>query len=225
MIRSIAHRRDRGPGRRRGSRRRDPRRRRPAGADRRARATRRSSARPISRSIRHDPRNRADRRPGQGAGRTRRQGRRFPPTFTSCGRCDARRGNGVALVDVVNRGRKMITDRFNRGGDAGSGKRDADLGDGFLMRTVSRWSGSAGSSTSGARQRPDGRSTSPRAAARSSASMSAGACSCRTTGARTSPSPTWPAIRRTMRQRRYGADGAGRPVRRAAGRCRANVGA
>ena len=42
-------------------------------------------------------------------------------------------GNGVALVDVVNRGRKMILTGFNRGRHAGSANA-ADLGDGFLMR-------------------------------------------------------------------------------------------
>jgi len=40
------------------------------------------------------------------------------------------RGNGVALVEVVNRGRKTLT-RFNRGGSADPST-EADLGDGFL---------------------------------------------------------------------------------------------
>ena len=42
-------------------------------------------------------------------------------------------GNGVALVDVVNRGRKMIMTGFNRGGTQDP-QTQADLGDGFLMR-------------------------------------------------------------------------------------------
>ncbi len=42
-------------------------------------------------------------------------------------------GNGVALVDVVNRGRKMILTGFNRGGTLDP-QTSADLGDGFLMR-------------------------------------------------------------------------------------------
>ena len=46
---------------------------------------------------------------------------------------DAARSNGVVLVDVVNRGRKTILTSFNRGAVADPAK-DADLGDGFLMR-------------------------------------------------------------------------------------------
>ena len=46
---------------------------------------------------------------------------------------DGTRSNGVALVDVVNRGRKMVLTRFNRGG-ASDPTTDADLGDGFLMK-------------------------------------------------------------------------------------------
>jgi hypothetical protein len=46
---------------------------------------------------------------------------------------DPARSNGVALVDVVNRGRKMILSGFNRGG-ALDPATDADLGDGLLMR-------------------------------------------------------------------------------------------
>ncbi len=42
-------------------------------------------------------------------------------------------GNGVALVDVVNRGRKMILTGFNRGGTQDP-QSPADFGDGFLMR-------------------------------------------------------------------------------------------
>ncbi len=43
------------------------------------------------------------------------------------------RSNGVALVDVVNRGRKMTLNSFNRGGTLDPAT-EADLGDGFLMR-------------------------------------------------------------------------------------------
>jgi Alpha/beta hydrolase domain len=41
--------------------------------------------------------------------------------------------NGVALVDVVNRGRKMTLNGFNRGGSLDPAT-ETDLGDGFLMR-------------------------------------------------------------------------------------------
>ena len=46
---------------------------------------------------------------------------------------DASRSNRVALVDVANRGRKMVLSGFNRGG-ASDPATAADLGDGFLMR-------------------------------------------------------------------------------------------
>jgi hypothetical protein len=46
---------------------------------------------------------------------------------------DASKANGVALVDVVNRGRKTIMTTFNRGAVADPAS-DADLGDGFLIR-------------------------------------------------------------------------------------------
>jgi hypothetical protein len=46
---------------------------------------------------------------------------------------DAARSNGIALVDVANRGRKMILNGFNRGA-ATDPATDADLGDGFLMK-------------------------------------------------------------------------------------------
>ena len=46
---------------------------------------------------------------------------------------DASRGNGVALVDVVNRGRKMTLNGFSRGGTLDPAT-EADLGDGFLTR-------------------------------------------------------------------------------------------
>ncbi len=46
---------------------------------------------------------------------------------------DASRSNGVALVDVVNRGRKMTLNGYSRGGTLDPAT-EADLGDGFLTR-------------------------------------------------------------------------------------------
>jgi Alpha/beta hydrolase domain len=46
---------------------------------------------------------------------------------------DRTRSNGMALVDVVNRGRKTILTSFNRGGTPDPAT-EADLGDGFLMK-------------------------------------------------------------------------------------------
>ena len=46
---------------------------------------------------------------------------------------DVRRSNGVALIDVPNRGRKLILNGFDRGGSNDPAS-DADLGDQFLMR-------------------------------------------------------------------------------------------
>ena len=46
---------------------------------------------------------------------------------------DASKSNGVALIDVVNRGRKTIMTTFNRGAVAEPGS-DTDLGDAFLTR-------------------------------------------------------------------------------------------
>jgi hypothetical protein len=46
---------------------------------------------------------------------------------------DASRSNGVALVDVVNRGRKMTLTGYSRGGTLDPAT-EADLGDGFLTR-------------------------------------------------------------------------------------------
>jgi hypothetical protein len=46
---------------------------------------------------------------------------------------DATRSNGVALVDVVNRGRKMTLNGYSRGGTLDPAT-EADLGDGFLTR-------------------------------------------------------------------------------------------
>src|SRR5262245_3766451 len=46
---------------------------------------------------------------------------------------DASKANGVALIDVVNRGRKTVMTTFNRGAIADP-ENDADLGDAFLTR-------------------------------------------------------------------------------------------
>lgn len=46
---------------------------------------------------------------------------------------EATASNGVALMDVPNRGRKMVLSGFNRGG-LSDPVTEADLGDGFLMR-------------------------------------------------------------------------------------------
>src|SRR2546425_1004115 len=46
---------------------------------------------------------------------------------------DAARSNGVAFIDVVNRGRKTTLTGFNRGATADP-ITDADLGDGFLTK-------------------------------------------------------------------------------------------
>ncbi len=47
---------------------------------------------------------------------------------------DAARGNGVALLDVVNRGNKTILSSFNRASSAGDFSEEAEFGDGFLLR-------------------------------------------------------------------------------------------
>jgi Alpha/beta hydrolase domain len=47
---------------------------------------------------------------------------------------DAARGNGVALFDVLNRGRKNIIQQFNRAPQVPDPTVEADFGDGFLMR-------------------------------------------------------------------------------------------
>ena len=65
---------------------------------------------------------------------------------------DAARGNGVALFDVLNRGRKNILRDFNRSGQALDPSTEADFGDGFLMRqgyTLVLWAGSSTSPTAG----------------------------------------------------------------------------
>ena len=47
---------------------------------------------------------------------------------------DATRGNGVALIDIVNRGRRTVLTGFNRAPAAGDLTAEADFGDGLLMR-------------------------------------------------------------------------------------------
>ncbi len=47
---------------------------------------------------------------------------------------DAARGNGAALIDILNRGRKNVLRDFNRAGPAADPTADAEFGDGFLMR-------------------------------------------------------------------------------------------
>jgi Alpha/beta hydrolase domain len=47
---------------------------------------------------------------------------------------DAARGNGVALFDVLNRGRKNIIQQFNRAHQVPDPTAEVDFGDGFLMR-------------------------------------------------------------------------------------------
>jgi hypothetical protein len=47
---------------------------------------------------------------------------------------DAARGNGIALFDVLNRGRKNILRDFNRALPVADPTSEADFGDGFLMR-------------------------------------------------------------------------------------------
>jgi hypothetical protein len=46
---------------------------------------------------------------------------------------EAGRGNGVALVDVVNRGRRTVLTSFNRATASGDLSTDADFGDGLLL--------------------------------------------------------------------------------------------
>ena len=47
---------------------------------------------------------------------------------------DAARRNGIALLDVLNRGRKNILRDFNRAPPVADAASEADFGDGFLMR-------------------------------------------------------------------------------------------
>ena len=63
---------------------------------------------------------------------------------------DAGKSNDIALVEVLNRGRKLIVNGFTRGG-SNDPSSDADLGDRFLLDRASRSCGSAGSLTSGVR--------------------------------------------------------------------------
>ncbi len=46
---------------------------------------------------------------------------------------DQARGNGVALLDIANRGRKMALSAFNRAAGTGDLSTDAEVGDGFLF--------------------------------------------------------------------------------------------
>lgn len=79
-----------------------------------------------------DPRNRViadlDKAPVNAAGRVE-----FSADLYLLRPKDAARSNGIALVDVVNRGRKMVLTGFNRGGTIDPAT-DADLGDQFLLR-------------------------------------------------------------------------------------------
>ncbi len=59
---------------------------------------------------------------------------------------DPTHGNGVALFDVVNRGRIGVLTAFNRGTGSSDPAKDTDFGDGLLMREgyhtiVARWLG------------------------------------------------------------------------------------
>ena len=47
---------------------------------------------------------------------------------------DPARGNGVALFEVVNRGRKGLLTRFNHAADSTDPVTEADFGDGYLLR-------------------------------------------------------------------------------------------
>jgi hypothetical protein len=47
---------------------------------------------------------------------------------------DQARGNSVALIDIVNRGRRTVLTSFNRATGAGDLSTDAEFGDGLLMR-------------------------------------------------------------------------------------------
>jgi Alpha/beta hydrolase domain len=47
---------------------------------------------------------------------------------------DQARGNQVALIDIVNRGRRTVLTSFNRATGAGDLSAEADFGDGLLMR-------------------------------------------------------------------------------------------
>ena len=47
---------------------------------------------------------------------------------------DQARGNRVALIDIVNRGRRTVLTSFNRATGAGDLSTEAEFGDGLLMR-------------------------------------------------------------------------------------------
>lgn len=47
---------------------------------------------------------------------------------------DPAKRNGIALLDVVNRGNKMVLSSFNRARSAGDFSDEAEFGDGFLLR-------------------------------------------------------------------------------------------
>jgi hypothetical protein len=47
---------------------------------------------------------------------------------------DAARGSGLAILDVVNRGRKRVLTAFNRAAATGKLTTDAEIGDGLLLR-------------------------------------------------------------------------------------------
>ena len=70
-----------------------------------------------------------DKAPRDGAGRVA-----FSADLYMLAPKDAARGNGVALFDILNRGRKNILRDFNRAPVALDPTTDADFGDGFLMR-------------------------------------------------------------------------------------------
>jgi hypothetical protein len=46
---------------------------------------------------------------------------------------DPSRGSGIALLDVVNRGRKTVFTSFNRAAPTGNLATEAEIGDGFLL--------------------------------------------------------------------------------------------
>jgi hypothetical protein len=78
------------------------------------------------------PRNRLvvdiDRAPVNAAGRVA-----FTADLTILRPRDATRGNGIALVDIPNRGRKVALSAFNRAAGTGDLTTEAEAGDGFLF--------------------------------------------------------------------------------------------
>ena len=79
-----------------------------------------------------DPRNRViadlDKAPTNSAGRVE-----FSADLYILRPKDANRSNDIALVEVLNRGRKLVLAGFTRGG-TGDPTTAADLGDGFLLQ-------------------------------------------------------------------------------------------